>query len=101
MIQEAIEVYNGSFYAAATVLFLTQVEGVIYDLTAQSWTERQKEWLTLHLKALPREIKAWTDAVSCAFADVNASGEPHDLHSFNRNKIIHGLGTDINTPCMR
>lgn len=97
-IQQAIDAYNAGLYAASTVLFLTQVDGVIYDLTALSWTRQQREWLLDHLTALPPEIQRWTAAVSSTLASAAASGEPDQLDSFNRNKIMHGLGTDFNTP---
>lgn len=98
LIQQAIDAYNAGYYAASTVLFLTQVDGVIYDLTALSWTNQQKQWLCEHLDALPPEIQRWTTAVSSTLAGATASGEPDQLDGFNRNKIMHGLGTDFNTP---
>lgn len=98
IIQAAIDTYKDKHYAAATTLFLSQVDGIIYDLTSESFPRPQKSWIENHLKQLPKGLQKWTTAVTETWDRAWASGKPEELEGFNRNRIMHGLGTDFNTP---
>lgn len=98
IIQAAIDAYKAKNYAAATTLFLSQVDGIIYDLTAESFSRSQRGWIKSHLKQLPEALEKWTTAVVETWDATWKSGTPEELKGFNRNQIMHGLVTDFNTP---
>jgi len=98
IIRAAIDAYKAKHYAAATTLFLSQVDGIIYDLTAKSFPKSQRDWIKSHLKQLPEALEKWTTAVTETWDTAWKSGKPEELKGFNRHRVMHGLGTDFNTP---
>ncbi len=96
IVDEAIAAYKAGFYAAATTLFLTQVDGVIYDTTDKR--RRQYHLIKAMLRRFPPSLQKWTGAVERVLDDAWAPWEPERGAGFNRHRILHGLGTDFNTP---
>lgn len=98
LIEQAIAAYHQGFYAAATTLFVSQIDGMIFDLTNAHWTYAQQAWVESHLAPLPSELGRWAVAATESWNLARQSGAPSEISGWNRHQIIHGVTTDTNTP---
>lgn len=97
LIREAATAYRHGLYAASTVLFYTQAEGILYDELEIS--RRLVERLEKRLRKLSPSLARWARPAIEFISVVYESAEPGAARSpWNRHQILHGLKMDVSTP---